>query len=97
MLKRNGALRLRSEQWKRLRDYDAELKRRDHALVDRLRAKLDAMQKDHHKEEAELEAEWVRALRARPGTKYDIRTRSKKLTKSPKCATIETEHKKGNR
>jgi len=63
---------------RRLNESLAEEKRRIPELVDKLEKKLAEMRERHRREYAEIWDELVRCYRARPGTKYDIRTRKGK-------------------
>ena len=56
----------------------AEEKRRIPELVDGLEKQMGEMRRRHEKEFKALHDEWIRALRAKPGSKYDIRTRKGK-------------------
>jgi len=78
-LKRVGHhLEMTASAKRRLYESLAEEKRRDPVLVDRLDREMDEMCKRHAAEYKALRDEWLRAIRAKPGTKYDITARKGK-------------------
>ena len=68
-------LRLTPYHRRRLRELDKEEKRRDPALVKKLEDRLEKINQRHDKEYNDALDELTRAYRARPGPKYDVRTR----------------------
>jgi hypothetical protein len=58
-------------------EHEAELKRRDIGLVEILDMAIDTLDRKYEAERKVLYAEWVRALRAKPGSKYDATRKGK--------------------
>lgn len=62
----------------RLRVLDAELTRRDNKRIKQLEDQMQRLQQAFDEVYESLHREWLRALRAKPGTKYDITAKKKK-------------------
>jgi len=56
----------------------AEEKRRIPELVGALEKKIEKLRQRYAKEYGDLYDEWIRAIRAKPGSKYDIWTLKRK-------------------
>jgi hypothetical protein len=71
-------LELTRSSQRRLARKHAEEKRRIPEEIEKLEKKLEEMRERHRREYEILFSEFVRYCRAKPGTKYDIRTRKGK-------------------
>ncbi len=62
----------------RLRVVDAELTRRKETEIAFLEKLMDDLRTAHHRTMGALKVEWLRYIRAKPGTKYDRTAKRKR-------------------
>ena len=61
-----------------IRVWDAELTRRDDKLIKQLESQRGRLRAVYDAVDNSIYREWLRAIRAKPGTKYDITAKKKK-------------------
>ena len=61
-----------------IRVWEAELTRRDNKLIKQLESQRKRLKTVYDAVDNSIYREWLRAIRAKPGSKYDITARNKK-------------------